>query len=155
MTGVEVAVGFLVAWLVRKAKRVGQRADAEVDQALDAGMDKLHELVVGKLGTDTAVVKLHKEIETTGAASDRTRDRVTAAIEDTVEADPEFGARLDALVAQLQTLSGNQGTTVGGNVTISADHGSAAAWQMGDVSIGGASNGGGAGDPHQPGQPTR
>jgi hypothetical protein len=38
-----VAVGYLFAWLVRKAKRAGGRADAEADRVVDAGMNRLHE----------------------------------------------------------------------------------------------------------------
>jgi hypothetical protein len=38
-----VAVGYLFAWLVRKAKRAGGRADAEADRVVHAGMDRLHE----------------------------------------------------------------------------------------------------------------
>jgi hypothetical protein len=31
--GIEVVVGFLIAWVARKARRVAQRADSEVDTA--------------------------------------------------------------------------------------------------------------------------
>lgn len=125
VTGVEVAVGFLVAWVVRKAQRVGRRADAEVDVALDAGMDRLHELVTGRLGTDTAVVRLHAEAES-GQVSDRTRDRVAAALEDTAQADPQFGRQLQTLVEQVQALAAR----AGGDVVVA---GSGGAVMTGDV----------------------
>lgn len=50
MTGIEIVVGYVFAHLVGKAKRVSRRADTEVDRALDAGMDRLHDLVSRKLG---------------------------------------------------------------------------------------------------------
>lgn len=160
MTGIEVAVGFLVAWAVRKAKRVGQRADAEVDEALDAGLDRLHDFVYRRLEGDTAVRKLPAEAEQTGHVSDRTRERVQDALRDTVAADPAFGAQLDDLVRQLQeltarsggptaALAAEHGVAVAGDVSIRAEGGSVAAWQLGNVSIGGQPP-----DPRRPGQPT-
>ena len=38
MTGIEIAIGYLFAWAVRKAQHVAGRADREVDRALDAGV---------------------------------------------------------------------------------------------------------------------
>ncbi len=49
MTGVEIAVGYVFAWLVAKGRRVAGRADTEVNRSLDAAMDRLHELVSRKL----------------------------------------------------------------------------------------------------------
>jgi len=63
MTGIEIAVGYVFAWLVRKANRVAGRADAEVDRTLDAAMSKLHDVVSTKLGEDPALKKLAEEAE--------------------------------------------------------------------------------------------
>ena len=54
MVGVELVVGYLIGWAVRKARRVAGRADAEVDPVLDAGMERLHQVVAARLGTDPA-----------------------------------------------------------------------------------------------------
>ncbi|GHF44339.1 hypothetical protein GCM10010218_27080 [Streptomyces mashuensis] len=54
MSGFEVAAGFLGAWAVQKVRRVAGRADAEVDRAVDAAMDDLHELVSTRLGEGAA-----------------------------------------------------------------------------------------------------
>jgi len=157
MTGIEVAVGCLIAWVARKATRVGVRADTEVDQVLDAGMDKLHELITDKLGSDPALAKLRAEVERDATVTTRTRDRVRLAVEDAADSDPEFAARMDSLVARIQqaeaatALAGSHGTAVAGDVTIQADDGSAAAWRMGDVSFGG----GDRSDPQRPGRSTR
>ncbi|MEV6113012.1 hypothetical protein AB0L59_10930 [Streptomyces sp. NPDC052109] len=135
----------MFAWLLRKAKRVAGRADQEVDRTLDAAMDQLHELVSRKLGEDPALHRLAEEARAgQDQASDRTRQRVQLALEDAAEEDPGFREAMDRAVKQLQSLSGTSGgasagdggMAVGGNVDIRADHGSAAAWSMGDVSLG-------------------
>jgi hypothetical protein len=151
MTGLELVVGYLIAWGVRKARRVGQRADAEVDQALDAGMDRLHELVVGKLGVDPALTALERE-SVAGEVSPRTRQRVQLSLEDAAESDEGFKARLDEMLAQVQAagrqagqgvaVAGAQGVAVVGGVSIRAEGGGVAAWTVRDVNLGG-----GAGDP--------
>lgn len=147
MTGVEIAVGYVFAWAVRKARRVAGRADTEVDRTLDAGMDRLHDLVGRKLGEDPALRKLAEEAEAGLAEpSERTRRRVQDSLEEAVEQDPGFAQALEHAVEELRAASraaagggvsaGDEGVAVGGNVDIRADHGSAAAWTMGDVTLG-------------------
>jgi len=145
VTGIELAVGYAFAWAVRKAKRVAGRADTEVDRSLDAGMDRFHELISRKLGEDPALVKLTEEAEAgQDAPSDRTRRRVHDALEEAAEQDSEFHEALECAVKELQGLSqqaggvsaGDGGVAVGGGVDIRADHGSAAAWTMGNVTLG-------------------
>ncbi|MFF4922523.1 hypothetical protein ACFY4B_18250 [Kitasatospora sp. NPDC001261] len=153
MTGIEIAVGYVFAWAVRKAKRVAGRADGEVDRTLDTAMDRLHDLVGRKLGEDSALRKLAEEAAAgQDEPSDRTRRRVHDALDEAVEEDPGFAAALDSAVKELQSLSrtvggvaaGDGGVSVGGNVDIRADRGSAAAWTMGNVTLG---------NPPQPGTP--
>ncbi|WP_046582273.1 hypothetical protein [Streptomyces mangrovisoli] len=157
MTGIEVAVGYVFAWLVRKAGRLARGADAEVDRGLDAGMERLHDLVSRKLGRDPALERAAEEAESgQGEPSERTRRRLTDSLEDAAEHDPDFTQALLALVEQLQatgtaaTVSGgvsasDDGQAVAGSVDITADRGSAAALRMGDVTIGSAPH------PHRPG----
>ena len=105
MVGVELAVGYLFAWAVRKARRVAGRADAEVDQALEAGMDRLHDVVVSRLGSEPALERVIQE-----AASDlaeptqRTRQRLQLALEDAAEHDTVFAEALRQAVEQVRTL---------------------------------------------------
>ena len=40
-----VVAGYVIAWAVRKARRVGGRLDSEADGVIDAGLDQLHEVV--------------------------------------------------------------------------------------------------------------
>ena len=81
MAGIELAVGYVFAWAVRKARRVAGRADAEVDRALDAALDRLHRLVGCKLGEDPAWRRLAEEAGTDrGELSGLTRHRVMLAL---------------------------------------------------------------------------
>jgi hypothetical protein len=153
MTGIEVVVGCLIAWAAKKARRVGARADAEADHVLDAGMDKVHELVAAKLGADPALAKLQAEVEHKGTVTTRTRDRVRLAVEEAGEQDPDFAAQIEALVARIEQVSaravaGDHSTAVAGDVVIQATDGSVSAWRIGDVTFGG----GHPVDPPQPGQ---
>ncbi|MGW7386872.1 hypothetical protein [Streptomyces sp. NPDC054794] len=107
----------MFAWLVRKARRVAGRADAEVDQAVDAGMDRLHELVSFRLGADSALDRARVEAgEGREELSERTRRRLTDALEDAAERDAEFAAALERLVEQLESLRAPaEGVAVGGD----------------------------------------
>jgi hypothetical protein len=144
MTGIEIVVGYVFAWAVRKARGVADRADKEVDRALDAGMNRLHELVSQKLGEDPALQKLIDEVEAEHAEpTERTRQRVQLALEDAVEQDPGFEESLDRTVKQLQDLhrrdvgvSAVDGGLAIGTVHIRADRNSVAAWNVSEVSMG-------------------
>ncbi|MFF3412899.1 hypothetical protein ACFYW8_43625 [Streptomyces sp. NPDC002742] len=157
MTGVEIAVGYVFVWLLRKAKRVGERADAEVDRSLDAGMSRLHDLVSGRLCDDPALTRAAEEAEQgLPEPTERTRRQLTDSLEEAAERDSGFAQELEKLVKELQNTTAAApgadgmavtagGTAVGGNVDIHAESGSAAALTMGDVSIGSVA------DPRQPG----
>jgi hypothetical protein len=145
VTGIEVAVGFLVAWLAKKAKRVGDRLDHETDQALDAGLDRLHHVIAEKLHGDKVLIKLDREVSETGTATPRTQQRIRLALEDAVDEDPDFAARLAAIVQHLNgehgrasaLATGDNATAIAGDATICADRGSIAAWSVGTISLGG------------------
>lgn len=151
MTGVEIAIGYMFAWAARKARRVAGRADAEVDRGLDAGMDRLHDLVSRTLGQDPVLWRVQEEAEAgQQELSPRTHQRLKLALEDAATHDAAFADALRHAVDGLQALSSpaggvsaaGEGQAFGGNVDIRADHTSAAAARMGDVTIG---------DPPQPG----
>lgn len=106
----ELAVGYLIGWAVRKARRVADRADAEVDQVLDAGMDRLHEVVVTRLGTDPALEQtLAEAASDEEAVADRTRLRLQLALEDAAERDAAFQQALDDAVAEVQAAAETAG----------------------------------------------
>ena len=148
MVGLELVVGYLIAWATRKARRVGSRLDGEVDYALDAGLDRLHDAVAGQLGADPALTDLDQEASTAGGVvGDLTRRRVDLAIEAAATRDPSFGEELRLILDGLAALdggraaaevsaSGTGAVAVGGNVDIRADRGGAAALSIGTANIG-------------------
>jgi hypothetical protein len=105
VSGIEVAVGFLIAWFARKAGRAGKKIDGMTDEALDAGLDRLGELVTRKLGNDTALTQLEAEASA-GEVAPRTETRVQLALEEAAEKDSAFATGLNAAVATLQPTIG-------------------------------------------------
>jgi hypothetical protein len=147
MDGIELVIGYMAAWAWQKARRLAGRADAEVDQALDAGMDRLHELVSGKLAGDRALAQLETEAGSNlevESVSPRTRERVRLALEAELDADPDFRARLAAALARLQeaespsrVMAGDHGLAARGDVDIHAEGGAVASGVIhGTVNVG-------------------
>jgi hypothetical protein len=140
---VGLVTGYLIAWALRKVRRVGKSLDDDVDMVLDSGLDRLHAVVAGKLTGDPALTTLMVETADSGTVSDRTRRRVEDAIAEAVAQDTSFADMLAEALAEVQrhspsgsvTASGDRVAAAGGNVSIRADHGSAAAQTMGDVTI--------------------
>jgi hypothetical protein len=141
VTGIELVVGYLAAWAVRKVRRVRDRADDEVNQALDLGMDRLHQVIAGKLAADPALVKLEAEARTAGEITSRTRRRLELAVEEAEANDSLFAKSLRGVLEQVIAadqgglLVGPGGTMAGRDIRISADHGSIAGWSVGDIRL--------------------
>ena len=147
MVGVDLAVGYLASWLWRKARRVGGQVDADVDEVLDASVERLHRAVLAKLGDDPAVKQLTGEASAsteTEAVSPRTRQRVVLALEEAAEQDADFGRQFETLLAEVKkadkagsvTVTGGARSVVaGGDVTISAPHGVAAGTLQGPAVV--------------------
>ena len=114
MTGVEVAVGFLIAWAVKKANRVGTRADAIVDDVIDRGLDRVHDVVSNKPGEDPALAQLESEAAHTATVSQRTRTRVELALEEAAEQDPQFGQHLHVAVEHARSAGADSVITAVG-----------------------------------------
>jgi hypothetical protein len=122
-------VGYLIAWAVRKGRRVAGRLNAEADLAIDAGLDRLHEAVVAKLGPDSPVGTLEAEAAAEGGVEESVRTGLQTALADAVNQDPDFAARLHLLLTELGHLdvaattgidlrgaSGVQVNQAGGNI---------------------------------------
>lgn len=127
VTGLEVAVGFLVAWFARKA---GKRLDGMADEVMDAQLDRLHAVVMRKLGGDSALKQLESEAVDAGEVGTRTQARVRLALEEAVEQDPAFAADLEAV---LNLQAGRHGIAVGRDVR--ADSGVSIIMTGGTVSV--------------------
>jgi hypothetical protein len=117
VTGIELVVGNLAAWGVRKLRRVGERADAEADRVLDAALDRLHEVVSGRLAGDPALAKLE---ESAGQVTERTSRRVSDALAEAAEEDPGFRAAVVAAVEAVRSAEQRSGADLAGQVTIVA-----------------------------------
>jgi hypothetical protein len=102
MTGLKLVAGYLIAWGVRKLKRAGKRLDEETDEVMDAGLDRLHDAIASKLGTDPAVVKLDAAVAQGEEPTDLTRRRVQDAVQEAAEEDHDFGAVIEELIARLE-----------------------------------------------------
>ncbi|HET6710354.1 hypothetical protein [Amycolatopsis sp.] len=120
MVGVEIVIGALIAWAVGKARRAGKALDGIADEVVDAGAAKVRDVVLAKLGDDSAVQKLAVEAAETGEVSERTRTRVALAVEDAADEDEQFAAALEAALAEANRSGGVVicgGTTVSGTAT--------------------------------------
>ncbi|MGW1491863.1 hypothetical protein [Streptomyces sp. NPDC002402] len=154
MTGIEIAIGYVFAWAVGKARRVAGRADAEVDLALDGAMDRVHQVVARRLGDDVELERLEAEA---AAGQDEpsalTRQRVEQAVTVAVAEDPGFARELEAAVAAVQDAArgagsavvGAYGLSVGGNLSVQAEKDSFAA------GVANVQGGVRLGNPQQPG----
>ncbi|WP_327289293.1 hypothetical protein [Streptomyces sp. NBC_01198] len=155
MFGAELAVGYVFAWAVRKARRVAGAADEVVDQTLDAGVERVSRLVTDHLGGERALARVEEEAAA-GAVelSRQTRQFLLLALEDEAGRDAAFAQALEEAVtaaraaeaAGASAVASGDGIAVGGNVGIRAENGSAAALRMGDVTLG---------NPRPPGSPTQ
>jgi hypothetical protein len=147
---VEVALGLVLAWVVAKARRVAARADGVVDEALDAAVDRVGQVVMDKLGSDSAVQRLQVEAAESGEISELTHKRVGLALEDAVARDPEFAQRLEAAVAEVDkagAAAGPGGVAISGGV-----HAKDSGVAIGVVAGGTVSVDRTATDPHRPGR---
>ncbi|MFF2026902.1 hypothetical protein [Rhodococcus koreensis] len=151
---VSILVGYLIAWGMRKARRVGAGLDNEVDIALDAALDRLHAIVAEKLRNDSALTDLEAEAARPTGVGNLTKQRVELSLKAALQKDPMFATAVEEAVTKLAatsagsiTASGNGSVAISGNVSTYAEQGSAAAVTMGDVSIGGDRSS----DPPQPG----
>jgi hypothetical protein len=151
IVSLEVAIGFVIAWVVGKARRAGQHLDGLADDVVDAGAIRVRELVLTKLDGDSAVRRMEVEAAETGKVSDRTRQRLELALEEATEEDEKFAAELSEALTQAREPRKDNSVAVTGTATATGPGGSAVGAIgsiTGNVAFGGAP----AADPPQPGQ---
>lgn len=124
LVGFEVVLGALIAWAAGKARRAGKTLDGVANEVVDAvaakARAKVLELVLGKVGTDSAVEKLDAEVAAFGEVSKLTRDRVKLAVTAAQHDDPDFATALAAAVAEAERHGGVVATQGGTVITGSA-----------------------------------
>ena len=77
--GTEAVARLLAASVLGQGCRIGKRTDAAVDQALDVGMDRLHELIVTKLSAERTAA-LGAETDRRGEFGALTRGQLRTAL---------------------------------------------------------------------------
>ncbi|MFB7740110.1 hypothetical protein ACFC08_38495 [Streptomyces sp. NPDC056112] len=136
MTGIELLAGAVVGYLVRKLRRVAGRADEEVDQVLDTGMDAIHELVTRNLPGDPALETLVTETSSEdGTVSDRTFRRVRDAVAERADRDAGFAEELQVLVDALDRHLGGPQEAGGVHQSAVASGGSKVNQAGGNITI--------------------
>ncbi|GLY42502.1 hypothetical protein Amsp01_085250 [Amycolatopsis sp. NBRC 101858] len=144
--GLEVAVGFLIAWAVGKARRAGKQLDGVADEVVDASAVRLRDVLLRKLGKDSAVEQLQLEAARPEGVGDRTAQRVKLALEDAVEQDRGFAAELESALAEAEKSgSAAGGPVVSGTATASG----------GGIAIGAVGRDANFGPPPDPRRPDR
>jgi len=156
-----VVVGYVIAWAVRKARRAAGRLDTEADAVIDAGLDKLHELVAAKLGAHPVLDDLGEEAAGgDGQVSELTRQQMELAVTAVARKDAVFGQAVTDLVARLRAAEQTAGASVvagrGARVFTGDAHAHASGGGIAVGQVGGDVRTGGAGrdgtDPSEPGR---
>ncbi len=141
-----MVAGYVIAWAVRKARRVGGRLDAETDAVIDASLDRLHEVVADKLGEHPVLAELVEQAAASGEVSELTRQQVELALTAAAGEDEAFGQAVTDLVAQLRkaeravggpVIAGAGSAVLTGDAYARAEGGGIAIGQVaGDVNVG-------------------
>ena len=155
MVGWDVVTGYLIAWGVSKARRVGKSLDGDVDLVVDSALERLHEVVAGKLGADPALEKLEQAAIAGNEISERTLRRVADALADAADSSEDFRNEVNTRLADLASIgmrpavavSGERAVAMTGNVDMKADRGSVVAVMADNITVGDP-----PADPSQPGR---
>ncbi|WP_327009705.1 chromosome partitioning protein [Dactylosporangium sp. NBC_01737] len=135
-----LVAGYVIAWAVRKARRAAGRLDAETDAVIDSSLDRLHAVVVDKLGGHPVLEDLADEASADeGQVSELTRQQVELAITAGARRDDAFGQAVTDLVAQLRVAEQAAGVSVvfhGDAYTQATGNGIAFGQVAGDVTVG-------------------
>lgn len=108
-----IAAAYVVAWVARKARRVGTRLDGEVDEVIDEGLDRLHEVVAAKLDGHPVLSELVEEAATDdGQVSELTRQQLELAITAAARKDDVFGQAVTELIVGLRETEQASGRSV-------------------------------------------
>jgi hypothetical protein len=155
-----VVAGKVNSWAVRKARRAAGRVDETVDAAIDAGADRLHEVVLAKLGGPVQEDLAEEAASESGQVSELTRQQVELAVAAAARRDETFARTVTGLLEQIrqaerasgtQVLAAPGSTVFTGGVTATAHDQATAIGQAGTVNIGDRRRE--EPDPHRPGRP--
>ena len=156
-----VVTGYVIAWAMRKARRAAGRLDTDVDAVIGAGLDQLHEVVTGKLGSHPVLGEVQEETATgDGQVSELTRQQLELALTAAARKDDAFGQALTDLLVRIrageqaagvQVMAGAGSRVFTGDAHADAAHGGIAFGQVGgDIHLDGSGR-----DPTDPPAPGR
>jgi hypothetical protein len=122
VTGLEPVLGYLAAWVLRKAGRVGQHLDRKVDAAIDHGLERLFRVVKTKLRGEPALVRFEqealREVDNAG-----TQGQLLRVLGYAVGNDQWFAAELRRLVDDLREQEARAGVSIIGQQVNTASYG--------------------------------
>ncbi len=156
-----VVAGYVIAWAVRKARRIEARLDTEADEVIDAGLDRMHEVVAAKLGRHPVLEELESEAASgVGRVTELTRQQMELALTAAALKDEMFGQTVTELVARLRkaeqalgrsVIAGEGSAVFTGDAHVQAESGGIGFGQVaGNVNFGQTPP-----DPPEPGRPGR
>jgi hypothetical protein len=140
-----VVAGMVIAWAVRKARRAAGRVDETVDAAIDAGADRLHEVVLSRLGEPVREDLELEAADESGQVSELTRQQVELGVAAAARRDETFAKTVTDLLAQVRAAEQAAGTQIlaasgsavfTGDVAATAYDEATAIGQAGTVNIG-------------------
>ena len=100
-----VVTGYVVAWAVRKAQRLAGVLDKKFDDTLEAGLDRLHDVVANKLSGHPALEDLTEEAASADSqVTELTRQQIELAITAAARRDEDFGQTVTMLLAEMQSI---------------------------------------------------
>jgi hypothetical protein len=134
----------VIAWAVRKARRAAGRVDQTVDAAIDASADRLHEVVLARVGEPVQQDLAAEAASESGQVSELTRQQVELAVTAAARRDEQFALVVSELLAQVRSAEQGSGAQVlaegsavfTGDVTATAHDQATAIGQAGNVNIG-------------------
>lgn len=144
MLGLDVAVGYALAYLGRKVRRAAGRVDTEVDVVVDTAMERVHRAVAGALGEDRLLERLSGQAGGSPHGADgevppAVREQIRLALAEALREQPARALELERALLEVQraleAAGSNRVGTVAGNVDVRADRGGFAALQTGDVRV--------------------
>jgi hypothetical protein len=144
MLGLDVAVGYALAYLGRKVRRAAGRVDMEVDVVVDTAMERVHRVVAGALGEDRLLERLSGTAAggpdgADGEVPPAVREQIRLALAESLREQPALAVELERALLEvrraLEAAGSNRVDTITGNVEIRADRGGFAALQTGDVRV--------------------
>lgn len=128
---VDLVLAYVGRWAVERARPIGQRVNDGVDRALGAAMDRLHDVVAGKLGGESALQRLEADAQQ-GKANPAAASYLQQLLEQAMVDDERFARDLEAAVREVRSLDRQPRTTSGRDTVVSSPGAGTTATSSGD-----------------------